>query len=73
MGTLEVPVPANAFVNVATHVGIGWVRYSGNYFHYQFGVSLPAPRLDPASLKRAPHLTLKARVGIGHIIIVRST
>ena len=72
VGTLEVSVPANVVVNVATHVGIGWVRYSWNSSCVRCDASLPAPKLSPSQLKRAPHLTLNASVGIGHIFIVRS-
>jgi len=72
VGSLRVTVPANAVVNVTTHVGIG----SANYFWGSSEVNslsaLPSRGLSAAQLARAPHLSLDAQVGIGRITIVRS-
>jgi predicted membrane protein len=74
VGDLIVDVPANAVVNLKTHVGIGSVSYElwvGNEIFPQFR-AVPPSLKTAASQQKAPHLTVNAEVGIGSISIVRT-
>ncbi len=70
IGSVWIDVPANAVVSITTHVGLGPVELLGSPDGSAFS-ALPVVR--PASLSRAPHLVIDARVGIGRIVIVRAT
>lgn len=73
VGVLDVVVPANAIVDLRTHVGIGTVvvltpdGYTLNRF-----VGVPVSLIGTQSRARAPHLTLDAQVGIGQVQITRA-
>jgi phage shock protein PspC (stress-responsive transcriptional regulator) len=74
VGNLIVDLPANAIVDLKTHVGIGSVSYQlwlGNEILPQFQ-AVPSSLKSAASQKAAPHLTVDAEVGIGRILIVRT-
>lgn len=73
IGNLTIDVPANAVINLHTHVGAGTVWY-GQFepkgwrsadFH-----AIPTS-LHGAAIARAPHLSIDAEVGIGHINLWR--
>ena len=70
-GTVRVLVPGNAEVSVTTHVGIGSVGYYQGSTEVSVFVASPSPGLSVTQLRRAPHLTLNAQVGIGRITILR--
>lgn len=75
VGNLIVDLPANAVVDLKTHVGIGSVSYQLRVGSEILGGGFQAV---PSSLKtarnqqKAPHLTVDAEVGIGRIVIVRT-
>ena len=74
VGNLVVDLPANAIVDLKTHVGIGSVSYQlwvGSEILGQFE-AVPPSLKTAASQKKAPHLTVDAEVGIGRIEIVRT-
>lgn len=71
-GYLEIDVPANAIVDLKSHVGIGGVQYSNNNgFSYEGFSSVPPSLKSIAQQEAAPHLTLNAQVGFGELNIVR--
>lgn len=72
VGTLRVAVPADAVVNVTTHVGIGSANYLLGSSEVNSFSALPSRGLSAAQLARAPHLSLDAQVGVGRITIVRT-
>jgi phage shock protein PspC (stress-responsive transcriptional regulator) len=75
VGDLVVDLPANAVVDLRTHVGIGSVSYQvmeGVEILPQFE-AVPPSLKTPASQRKAPHLTIDAEVGIGRIEIVRTS
>ena len=73
VGYLLIELPANAVVDLKTHVGIGTINYP-----YREGWSttsftpVPAGLRTAASQAAAPHLTLNASVGFGVIGLVRA-
>ncbi|HUV57739.1 MAG TPA: PspC domain-containing protein [Acidimicrobiales bacterium] len=72
VGSVRVVVPANAVVNVTTHVGIGSSNYVvGSREVINFSM-LPSRGLSTVQLARAPHLSIDAQVGIGRVTIVRT-
>jgi predicted membrane protein len=73
VGYLRVTVPSGAVVSVTTNVGMGTVQYGLNLSEGRPYAALPSPHLDAAQLRNAPHLALDARVGIGHIVILRAS
>ncbi len=71
VGTLRVVVPSNAVVSVTTHVGIGVVRYVQGAD--VTGAFAPFPAVGPNAVRRrAPHLVLDVRVGIGRLTLTRA-
>ncbi len=77
VGELRIVVPANAIVSLTTNVGIGVVTDpAGAAAHRRV---LATRRFTPlpagassAQLRRDPHLTIAARVGIGRIVLLRA-
>lgn len=70
VGKLVVDVPTDAVVDLRTHVGIGTV----DYLDVSGGDFTPLPRgATAASARRLPHLTLDADVGVGSILIERTS
>jgi phage shock protein PspC (stress-responsive transcriptional regulator) len=75
VGSLRIDVPANAVVDLHTHVGAGSVSYG---FYGQYGWQSTTFNAIPTGLHgtaiaRAPHLTIDAQVGIGKISLSRIT
>jgi hypothetical protein len=72
-GQLVVVVPRDAVVDLVTRIGLGNVSYPEltgvNPGHF---VSLP-PTMTASAAATAPHVTIVAAVGIGHIRIQRAT
>jgi hypothetical protein len=71
-GSLWVTVPADAVVSVTTHVGAGTVDYHRGWTTGAF-FAVPSHDVTLAQRRRAPHLSLDARVGVGRITITRVT
>lgn len=74
VGVLDVVVPANAIVDLRTHVGIGTVAYvtTDGYPYGQF-TGVPATLASAKDRATAPHLTLDVQVGIGRIMLSRAS
>ena len=80
-GALTIEVPANAIVDLRTHIGAGTVSYQPPYFYgsvsYGDGFpltfrSVPSKYTTASSRLAAPHLYVNAQVGLGHILIYRA-
>jgi len=73
IGNLTIDIPANAVVDLHTHVGAGSVSY-GIFVPYGWQntpfTAVPA-YLHGSAIARAPHLVLNAQVGIGRIQVSR--
>jgi len=73
VGLLNVVVPANAIVDLRTHVGIGAVRFvSPDGYPYSSFTGVPATLSSAQSRTSAPHLIIDAQVGIGEIQVTRA-
>ncbi len=74
VGELIIEVPMNAVVNVKTHVGIGSISYDNGPNSFSTGTFQVLPSgLSPTQLRRAPHLSIDAEVGFGHIQVDRGS
>jgi predicted membrane protein len=73
VGRLLVELPANAVVDLKTHVGVGTVEYS-QLHGWSFSTFTPVPSAltSASSQNSALHLTLDAEVGFGLIDFVRA-
>ncbi len=72
VGVLNVDVPADAVVNLKTHVGAGNVTYIGrNGYETQPFNAVPPSLTTAAEQRRAPHLNLNVEVGAGRIFLRR--
>jgi phage shock protein PspC (stress-responsive transcriptional regulator) len=74
VGSLVVDLPGNAIVDLRTHVGIGTVSYQqwvGSEILGRFQ-AVPPSTESAKSRQKAPHVTVDAEVGVGHILIVRT-
>ena len=72
VGVLSVDVPADAIVNLKTHVGAGNVTYIGrDGYETQPFNAVPASLKTAAEQRRAPHLDLNVEVGAGRIFLRR--
>jgi phage shock protein PspC (stress-responsive transcriptional regulator) len=74
VGHLVVVVPADAIVNLESHVGIGSVNYSGAWPDPYPWIYRAVPSTLRTATERAgaPHVTIDASVGIGTIQIQRA-
>ncbi len=73
IGNLTIEVPPNAVIDLHTHIGAGnlWTgRFMANGFETA-GFNPNPHSLTGAALARAPHLSIDAEVGIGHINLWR--
>jgi uncharacterized membrane protein YhaH (DUF805 family) len=73
VGTLRVIVPSDTVVNISTHVGIGRVDYGFDSSASDLAAAFARSQLSIADAPDAPRLNLVAIVGVGHIVITRST
>lgn len=73
VGTLRVVLPRDVVVSLTTHVGVGAVYFVRGSGYTSGFIASPVSNLSAAQLRRAPHLVLDARVGIGQIRIVRAS
>ncbi|NNN00781.1 MAG: PspC domain-containing protein [Acidimicrobiaceae bacterium] len=73
VGVLDVVVPANAIVDLRTHVGIGTVTFltSGGDTYSHFA-AVPISLVTARQRALAPHLTIDAQVGIGQVVVTRA-
>jgi phage shock protein C len=74
-GVLDIVVPANAVVDLQTHVGVGSVTFPTalGYTNYRQFVGVPISLTTAVSRSNAPHLTLDVEVGIGLIEVSRAS
>jgi phage shock protein PspC (stress-responsive transcriptional regulator) len=73
VGVLDVVVPANAIVDLRTHVGIGTVSFvTPDGYSYSRFTSVPTSPSGAQGRASAPHLTIDAQVGIGEILVTRA-
>jgi hypothetical protein len=74
VGRLEIVLPANAIVELKTHVGIGTISIENGPGGSPVAQFQPVPSTlhSAQSQSQAPHVTIDAEVGIGHILIVRA-
>jgi phage shock protein PspC (stress-responsive transcriptional regulator) len=73
VGHLLVELPANAVVDLKTHVGVGSVDYPQiNGWSYSTFTPVPSALTSATSQNSAPHLTLDAEVGFGLVDVVRA-
>ena len=73
VGILTIEVPANAVIDLRTHVGAGRVFTWSGYLDNSISAfsAVPSGFATAGEQARAPHLTIDASVGVGKIDLVR--